>query len=296
MNPVAFNCIFLYITVVILSLVQSKFRIYKDDPLSFILCLVLTPIVIFGKAAKIGTWTGITGFEICGWTLILAYMNPKRIVPRINEGYIYAYSLFHWYLLIRTIEEKGFTYLLIFITIISVYPTFLICKSSLEHKKLSYKNKLTLYYWFLFTIVFTYADQVALEIVKPILALYEVNLMTTIYVIFTAIQLYFIATTLSLLFVGIPIFHLDRSMDSFKNRWKKAMEDWRETVSHKLGNYIEYQINWSQFVLITIVSCFLFLIDYNYKFRFLLITFYTVVFPIIFFYIKWTPEENLEEN
>ena len=72
--------------------------------------------MVFAKAGKIGTWTGITGFEIFGWTLIMAYLNPKRIVPRINEGYIYAYTLFHWYLLVRTIEEKGFTYILIFIS------------------------------------------------------------------------------------------------------------------------------------------------------------------------------------
>lgn len=296
MNPVALNCILLYVLVVILSLFQSKFKIYKDEPMIFLLCLILTPILVFAKAGKIGTWTGITGFEIFGWTLILAYMNPKRIVPRVNEGYIYAYTLFHWYLLVRTIEEKGFTYLLIFISLVSIYPTFLICKSSLEHKILNYRNKLTLYYWFLFTITFTYIEQVALDIIKPILAFYEVNLVNTIFILITALQLYFIATSFSLLFVGVPIFHLDKSVDSFSERWKRAKSDWRVTVSHKLGNYIEYQINKSQFILITLISGFLFMLDYEYDYRFLLILCYTVLFPLVFFYIKWTPEKNIEEN
>ncbi len=296
MNPVAFNCIFLYITVVILSLLQSKFRIYKDDPFSFIIYLILTPIVVFGKAGKIGTWTGITGFEIFAWTLILAFMNPKSIVPRINEGYIYAYTLFHWYLLSRTIEQKGFTYLLIFLSAISIYPTLLICKSALEHKKLSFRNKLTLYYWFLFAIVFTYIDQVALDIIEPILAVHKINAITILYILITAIQLYFISTSFSLIFVGIPFFHLDKSWDSFKVRWKRAKEEWRETVSHKLDNYIEYQISKSQFFLITVISFFLFTLDYYYNCRLILILFYTVIFPIVFFYVKWTPEENIEEN
>lgn len=296
MNPVVFNCITLYILVVILSLIQSRFKIYSDNPLMFFLCLVLTPLAILGKAGKIGTWTGITGFEIFGWTLILAYMNPKRIVPRINEGYIYAYTLFHWYLLSKTIEQKGFTYLLGFVAFISVYPTFLIFKSSLEHKKLSYKNKLTLYYWFLFTIMFTYIDQVALDIIQPILSLDFINVASFVYVIVTAVQLYFISTTFSLIFVGIPIFHLDKSSDNFKTRWKRAMSDWREIVTHKLDNYIEYQINSAQLFLITIVSVFLFTMDHMYNFRFFLNLFYTVVFPVLFFYIKWTPEENFQQE
>jgi hypothetical protein len=296
MNPVVFNCVFLYLTVVLLSLLQSRFRIVKDDPWVFFLLLILAPLLIFGKAAKLKTWTSITGFEIWGWTLILSYFNPKRIVPRINEGYIYAYTLFHWYLLIDTITIKGFNFLTVLVTILSVYPTFLIIKSSLEHKKLQYQDKLILYYWFLFAIFFTYIDQVALDIFQPILALYEINFATTTYVVITAVQLYFIATSFSLLFVGIPIFHLDRSGNSFKKRWADAMRDWKETVTHKLGNFVEYQISFVQFLYITLISGVLFYLDVAYNFRMYLIFLYTVVFPLIFFYIKWTPTENLDEQ
>jgi hypothetical protein len=295
-NPVLFNCVLLYLTVVLLSLLQSRFRIIKDDPWVFCFLVVLTPLVMLGKSAKLKTWTSITGFEIFGWTLVLSYFNPKRIVPRINEGYIFAYTLFHWYLLVDTISAKGLGFWLGLVLAISVYPTILIIKSALEHKKLSYQEKLTLYYWFLFAIIFTYIDQVSLDIIQPILALYEVNFATTTYVLITAVQLYFIATSFSLLFVGIPVFHLDRSGRSFKTRWAEAMRDWKETVTHKLGNFVEYQISFVQFFYITIISAGLFYLDNAYNFRLYLIFFYTVIFPIIFFYIKYTPDTNLEET
>ncbi len=251
---------------------------------------------MFGKAAKLKTWTSITGFEIWVWTLVLAYINPKRIVPRINEGYIYAYTLFHWYLLVDTIMTNGLGFWLGLVLIISVYPTIRIVKSSLEHKKLSYWNKLILYYWFLFAITFTYIDQVSLDIIQPILALYEINFATTTYVLITAVQLYFIATSFSLLFVGIPIFHLDRSWDSWKVRWARAKQEWKETVNHKLGNFVEYQISFIQFFYITFISGVLFCLDNAYNFRLYLIFFYTVIFPLIFFYIKYTPDANIEET
>lgn len=251
---------------------------------------------MFGKAAKLKTWTSITGFEIWVWTLVLAYFNPKRIVPRINEGYIYAYTLFHWYLLVDTIMTNGLGFWLGLVLIISVYPTIRIVKSSLEHKKLSYWNKLILYYWFLFAITFTYIDQVSLDIIQPILALYEINFATTTYVLITAVQLYFIATSFSLLFVGIPIFHLDRSWDSWKVRWARAKQEWKETVNHKLGNFVEYQISFIQFFYITFISGVLFCLDNAYNFRLYLIFFYTVIFPLIFFYIKYTPDANIEET
>jgi hypothetical protein len=295
-NPVLFNCVLLYLTVVLLSLLQSRFRIVKDDPFTFFLMVFLTPLLMFGKAAKLKTWTSITGAEIFGWTLILSYMNPKRIVPRINEGYIYAYTLFHWYLLVDTITAKGLGFWLGLVLAISIYPTILIVKSALEHRKLSYRDKLILYYWFLFAITFTYIDQVSLDIIKPILALYEVNFATTTYVLITGIQLYFISTSFSLLFVGIPIFHLDKSSDKWKVRWARAKREWKEIVNHKLGNFVEYQISFVQFFYITLISAVLFYLDYTYNFRLYLIFFYTVIFPIIFFYIKYTPETNLEDT
>ncbi len=295
-NPVLFNCVLLYLTVVLLSLLQSRFRLVKDDPWVFCILAVLMPILIFGKVAKLKTWTSITGFEIWGWTIVLAYLNPKRIVPRINEGYIYAYTLFHWYLLVDTIITEGLGFWLGLVLAISVYPTILILKSALEHKKLSYRNKLTLYYWFLFAITFTYIDQVSLDIIQPILALNEVNFATTTYVLITAVQLYFIATSFSLLFVGIPFFHLDRSWDSWKVRWARAKSEWKETVNHKLGNFVEYQISFVQFFYITLISTVLFYLDYIYNFRLYLIFCYTVIFPLIFFYIKYTPDTNLEDT
>lgn len=295
MNPVVFNCVLLYALVVLLSVIQSRFRIVKDNPVTFFILLILVPILLLGKAAKLETYTSITGFEIWGWTLVLAYLNPKRIVPRINEGYIYAYTLFHWYLLIDTIRTEGLTWIITIVLLISVYPTFLILKASLENRKLEYKHKMILYYWFLFAIFFTYIDQVALDIIQPIAALSEINVMTTLYITTTAVQLYFIATTFSLLFIGIPIFHLDRSGDSFNQRWIKAKREWRNIVNIKLANYIEYQISFIQFLYISVISAVLFFIDATTDFRIYLILIYTLVFPGVFFYIKWTPEENLDE-
>lgn len=294
-NPVLFNCILLYLTVVALSLLQSRFKLVKDNPILFFIMLILTPILIFSKAAKLKTWTSITGAEIFGWTLILAYFNPKRIVPSVNEGYIYAYTLFHWYLLLDTIALNGIQLITTIVLIISVYPTYIITKAGLEHKKLTYRHKLILYYWFLFAIIFTYLDQVSLDIIQPIFALYEVNFGTTTYVIITAVQLYFISTSLSLLFVGVPFFHLEKSSNSWKVRWANALRDWKQIVNHKLGNFIEFQISPIQFLYITLISIGLFYLDHLYNFRLYLIFFYTVVFPVVFFYLKYSPEENIIE-
>ncbi len=294
MNPVIFNCITLYLAVVFISVLQSRFRIIKDNPGVFFLLLFLGPVLVLGKAKGLKTWTELTGFEIWGWTLLLAYFNPKRILPRINEGYIYSYTLFHWYLLVEAIQFKGFNFWLLFVVVISCFPTFLIVKAVLQHKRLGYAEKLVLYYWFLFAISFTYIDQVALDIFTPILALYEINFANSSYVLMTAIQLYFIATSFSLLFIGIPLFYLEKGSAPLKVRWRNAMNDWREVVSHKLGNFVEYQIDIYQFILITIVSGTLFYLDHAYNFRLYLILLYTVLFPLVFFYLKWSPDENLE--
>jgi hypothetical protein len=153
-----------------------------------------------------------------------------------------------------------------------------------------------LYYWFLFAISFTYIDQVSLDIIQPILALNQVNVESTTYVLVTAVQLYFIATSFSLLFVGIPVFHLPNNSAPFKERWAQAICDWKDILFHKLGNFVEYQISFAQFVYITLLSAVLFYCDYTYDFRLYLIFFYTVIFPIIFFYIKYSPDTNLTET
>jgi hypothetical protein len=256
--------------------------------------LVLLPILIFAKAKGIKTWTGLTAFEIFGYTLMIGYVNAKRILPRINEGYIYAYTLFHWYLLNDTINIKGFNFWLILVLSISIYPTYLIIKSSFEHKKLEQNSKIILYYWFLFTIGFTYADQVALDIVEPVTALTKIDFGNSMIILFSAVQLYFISTIFSLIFVGIPFFHLDRSSEKFKIRWKRAMIDWREILKHKLDNYIEYQISIVQVIYITVFSIVLFYIDTVESFRQILIFIYTVLLPVVFFYLKWTPKSNVE--
>lgn len=294
MNPIVVNCVLLYLTVVILSLIQSRLRIVKDDPTSFFLLLFLVPILVFAKAKGIKTWTGLTALEIFGYTFVIGCVNIKRILPRINEGYIYAYTLFHWYLLFDTINIKGFNFWLIVVLSISIYPTYLIIKSSFEHKKLEQNSKIILYYWFLFTIGFTYVDQIALDIVEPVTALTKIDFGNSMIILFSAVQLYFISTIFSLIFVGIPFFHLDRSSEKFKVRWKRAMNDWREILKHKLDNYIEYQINIVQVIYITVFSIVLFYIDTVENFRQILIFIYTVLLPVVFFYLKWTPKSNVE--
>lgn len=296
MNPVVFNCAFLYLTVILLSLVQSRFRLIKDNPWMYLLVVLITPFLVLGKAKGIKTWTDLTAAEIFGYTLVIAYMNVKRILPKINEGYIFAYSLFHWYLLYDTIVLKGLNFWTVLVLMISIYPTYLIIKSAFEHKALSKPNKILLYYWFLFTIIFTYLDQVALDIITPVLTLVNINFESTFIVLFSAVQLYFISTVLSLAFVGVPVFHLDRSSSAWRIRWKRAMDDWREILNHKLDGYIEYQINTIQVFYIVVISGVLFYIDAIGNFRHILIFIYTVVIPLGFFYIKWSPNSNLEEN
>jgi hypothetical protein len=293
MNPVIINCIFLYLLVILFSLLQTRFKLITDSPLTFFLLLFLTPLIIYGKAASRGidTWTELTGFEIFGYTLIWSFINARFLVPKINEGYILAYTLFHWYLLADTISMKGFNYWMIFVVAISVVPTILVIKASFEHKILSQTEKTVLYYWFLFTVIFTYIDQAALKIITPIIALETVDFASTAYVCFTAVQLYFISTTFSLLFVGIPLFHMD------KNRgWSEAVRECAEIRKHKLDNYIEYQISLTATLSIIAVSGLLFYLDYKFNFRQYLIAFYTLAFPLLFFYFKWTPSMNMTET
>jgi hypothetical protein len=177
MNPVLINCILLYALVILFSLLQTRFKLITDSPLTFFLLLFLVPLIIFGKASArhIDTWTELTGFEIFGYTLVWSYINAKFLVPKINEGYILAYTLFHWYLLADTIAVKGFNNWMIFVVVISIVPTLLVLKASFEHKILSQTQKTVLYYWFLFTVTFTYIDQAALKIITPIIALETVD-------------------------------------------------------------------------------------------------------------------------
>lgn len=289
MNPVLINCILLYVLVILFSLFQTRFKLITDSPLTFFLMLFFVPLVIFGKASArgISTWTELTGFEIFGYTLVWSFINAKFLVPKINEGYILAYTLFHWYLLVDTILMKGFNNWMIFVVVLSVFPTILVLKASFEHKILSLTQKIVLYYWFLFTVIFTYVDQAAIEIITPIIAMEKVDFVSTTYVCFTAVQLYFISTTFSLLFVGIPLFHMGKD-----TTWSEALHECSEIRKYKLDNYIEYQISLTETLLVIGISGVLFYLDYRYNFRQYLIAFYTMVFPLVFFYFKWTPNSN----
>jgi hypothetical protein len=255
--------------------------------------LLITPLIIYGKAASRGidTWTELTGLEIFGYTLIWAYMNAKFLVPKINEGYILAYTLFHWYLLADTISIKGFNSWMILVGAFSIAPTILVFKASFERKILNQTQKTVLYYWFLFTVIFTYIDQAALKIITPIVTLETVDFASTTYVCFTAVQLYFVSTTLSLLFVGIPLFHVSKNTS-----WSEAVSECDEIRKHKLDNYIEYQISLAASFSIIAVSGLLFYLDYKFHFRQYLIAFYTLAFPLLFFYFKWTPKSNMTET
>jgi hypothetical protein len=276
-----------------MSLLQSKFKIVKESPIGFVFIIVVLPILIFGKAASRGihTWTGIAGAEIMGYTLVLAYMYAKHIMPKINEAYIYVYTLLHWYFLLENISNIGWNFWLMATFIVSVYPTFLILKNVFIYKELTRRNKAILFYWFLFTVLFTYADQMALNIIAPVLTQYEISIASIFVIFLSAIQLYFMATTLTLLFLGVPLFHGGNG-----DTWKEKMRDWRKLLAHKLNSYVEYQVSWQIVVLITIISLALFYYDYNNDFRSELIYIYTIVFPIIFFYFKISPENSLKEN
>ena len=296
MNPIVVNCLFLYLTVILLSLLQSRFKIYKDNPVGYIVMLILIPLMIYGKIKGVKTWTGLTGIEIAGYTVMIAMVSARRIIPKLNEGYIYAYTLFHWYLIFELFQLKGVSFWPVFISIISVYPTLLIIKAVTSYALLNRTDKMILYYWFLFTVLFTYADQFALKIVTPVMALTEINFSNYLIILLSAVQLYFISTVCGLICAAIPVFHLDRSSAPFKVRWHNAMREWRKILNSQLDDFIEYQINSIQLTYISVISLVLFYIDYTTEFRNGLIFIYTVLLPLIFFYLKWSPEKNIEDS
>lgn len=297
MNPIIFNCFLLYLFVILLSLLQSRFRILKDDPATYIILLVVMPFLILGKAKGIKTWTELTSFEIVGYTLMISYLNAKRLLPKINEGFIYAYTLLHWYLLFDAMNRVGGNFWNVAVAVISIYPTILILKSAYEHRRLAQREKIILCYWFLFTVFYCYISQVAQSIIRPVLTAPDISLLSTSIIFLSAIQLYFIAIVFCLLFLAIPLFHLEKGSESFKVRWKAAMKDWRALLNHKLDHYIEYQINYIQILYITCGSLFLFYIDASYPFmRSYTLMIYTIVLPLVYFYFKAVPEENLEEE
>ena len=290
MNPIIFNCVLLYLLVILLSLFQTRFKLITDSPIIFILVLIFLPLFVYLKAVSKGTvdtWTELTGLEIFAYTVVWSLVSAKYLTPRINEGYILAYTLFHWYLLTETIFTLGWNTLLNIITAVSALPTLLVLIASLQHRILNIREKTVIYYWFLFTVIFTYIDQVAMDIVTPITTLYTIDLHAVLVVAFSAIQLYFISTMLSLLFIGIPLIHMDNN-----STWKQGMNEWREVRKQKLDNYIEYQIKPLHVVLILLVSGILFYCDQKFQWRSYLIAFYTVGFPLIFFYLKWTPRAH----
>ena len=93
---------------------------------------------------------------------------------------------------------------------------------------------------------------------------------------------------MSLLFVGIPFFHMSNT-----TKWSEAVKECAEIRKHKMDNYIEYQISLMASISIIAVSGLLFYLDFKFNFRQYLIAFYTLIFPLLFFYIKWTPKSNL---
>lgn len=297
MNPIIFNCFLLYIFIVILSLLQSRLRLFKDDPVTYIILLVVMPFLVLGKAKGIKTWTDLTLYEIVAYTLVISYLNAKRLLPKINEGFIYAYTLLHWYLLFDAMNRVGGNFWNILVAVISIFPTILILKSAYEHKRLVQREKIILCYWFLFTVFYCYISQVAQSIIKPVLTAPDISVLSTLIIFLSAIQLYFIAIVFCLLFLAIPLFHLEKGSESFSVRWKKAMKDWRRLLNHKLDHYIEYQINYIQILYITCSSLFLFYIDASYaSMRPYTLMIYTIVLPLVYFYFKAVPGENLEEE
>ncbi|MGQ0828973.1 MAG: hypothetical protein ACT4ON_11340 [Bacteroidota bacterium] len=296
MNPIVFNCVLLYLFVVAFSLLQSRLKLIKDSPISFVFVVLVVPFLIYAKTASKRpnlTWTELTGFEILGYTLVISFMNAKRIVPKLNEGFIYAYTLFHWYILSETINKIGFNFILITISIISVYPTFLIIKNAFEDKLVTRQEKIILYYWFLFIIGYTYINEVALNVIQPIFTMNEITLSSIIIIAFSALQLYFISTVLSLLFISVPLFHMDKGMESFSIRWDRAVAERNEILKHKLDNYIEYQINIPQVATITAFSALLFFLDHIYNCPAITTIIYTVLLPLFYFYFKISPSKNI---
>jgi hypothetical protein len=75
--------------------------------------------------------------------------------------------------------------------------------------------------------------------------------------------------------------------------WSEAVRECAEIRKHKLDNYIECQISLTESLSIIAVSGLLFYLDYKFNFRQYLIAFYTLVFPLLFFYFKWTPISNM---
>ena len=296
MNPMIFNCFLLFVFVILLSIFQSRFRVVKDSPLSFVVIVIVVPFLVLGKAKNIKSWDDLTGLEIFTYTLMLAYLFPKRIVPKLNEGFIYAYTLLHWYLVIDAINRVGYNFWNVAIALLSIFPTILIIKNAFEDKALERKEKIVLYYWFLFIVGYCFISQWAQNIIHPVLTSYEISYQSTFLIFISAVQLYFISTILTLWFVAIPAFHLDKGSEPFKVRWQQAKRSWRKILNCELDNYIEYQINRIQVFYITVTSVFIFFLDYSYQsFRPYLIIVYTIVLPLIYFYLKVVPEENLED-
>ncbi len=293
MNPVVFNCVLLFVLVIFMSLLQSRFRIAKDNPVSFTLLVLIIPVLVFVKAAAkgINTWTAITGLEIFIYTVMISYLNIKRVLPKINEGYIYAYTLLHWYFLIENISAIGFNFWIISVLAISAYPTLLLVKNLFLHKRLNTIDKAILFYWFIITVTFTYIDQVALHIIEPVLTVDEISITSVFIMLFSAIQLYFISMVFTWLFLGIPLFHGGRG-----DSWAVKMKEWKDVLKHKLNSYVEYQVSPQIVVFITVISVLLFYLDFQYNLRAELMCLYTILFPIVFFYLKASPNDNIEDG
>lgn len=288
------NCVLLYVFVVLLSLVQSRFRIVKDNPWLFAILVIVVPVIGYVKImSRHRDYSAIevTGLEILFWVIMVAYMGAKHIVPRIHEGYIFAYTLFHWYLLFDTAALKGWNSLLLIVAVISVFPTLLMFLHVCIKRVPGRLEKMTLYYWFLFTIVFTYSDQVLLDIVHPIAAFRQTDMLVIAYLLLSAVQLYFIAMMLSLLFLGMPFTHFDRG-GSRRERRRSGYKEWNELLEHKLDHFIDYQVSIVGILAIIVVSGILFWLDRQYELRSMLIFVYTVALPLVFFYLRYSSDSK----
>lgn len=289
MWPELINGLVLYFGVIVIMLLQTRFQPVRETPWLFGIMTVLLPVWLYFRFNHHDPDTLVftTWYVLAVYVIFMTFHSSRNASPVLNETYILTYTLLFWYVFISSIIETGFNPWWLLVPAIGIVPTFVILKASFQHKKLSELEKLILIYWFLFTVVFNYVDQFFLGHVHPALTSHAVSFEHISALLFTATQLYFIGTAAALFLGSLPLFRFGKH-----TTWKEAVKNAHEVRGNKLNAFVDFQAHPILSMTVIVCSILVFFLDYAFGLRAYVMLLYFFVFPLVFFYLKWSPENK----
>lgn len=294
MGPISAYSLLFQLLIILLSIWQTRMSILKKWNWAFWAGVFFSFLFTLVAYEGIGSNPIIALLFTAYWTFLLTFTQPKQVAPKMNEAYIYLYTLYFWYVLGSDIYQNPNNLLLYGFAAIAMYPSLLILRACFSPKVLESNQKVVLFFWFLVCVIFIYLNEVFVKNLFPYMAVHKYSFVGFTYTLISAVQVYFMAIIISFALISNPIAHLDRDGRSFATRWKEAKRDSKKIIETALQQYINFQLSKLQWLYLTLGSFFIFYLDAIYEAHLYTLLLYTLVMPLVYFYFKWSPPDNTE--